>query len=217
MMNKDRLCMLVPDGAYERVLPVLLRDRRESLGIAQVDFIPPIKDPNRDSSYEAASLIRPYLGSCTHFLMVRDLHGSGWEAKGADALKEKLTRDLHAIGCPPERSKVIIVEPEIEIWLRIGSTHVKQLVRQRARAHGTEVDMLFDELVQEKLLANGGINTLGKPIDPKKVFEEVLKHYRIIRSNVLYEELAKTESLRHCRVPSFLDLVNTLQTWFPTP
>jgi hypothetical protein len=149
--------------------------------------------------------------------MVRDLHGSGWEAKGADALRQKLSDNLNAIGCPEERSKVIIVEPEIEIWLRIGSTHMKQLVRQRARANGAEVDMLFDQLVEEKLEAFGGRNASGKPNDPKKVFEEVLRHYRISRSNVLYEELAKAESMRQCQVPSFQDLVATLQTWFPAP
>lgn len=212
-----RLCMLVPDGAYELVLPALLTQRAASLGIREVDHEPPIKDPFKDSSYEAVSLIRPYLRSCSHFLVVRDLHGSGWEEQGAEALQAKIMGDLLKNGCPEDRTKVIIVEPEIEIWLRIGSTHMKQLVRQRARANGAEVDMLFDQLVQEKLNAFGGVTVSGKPTDPKKVFEEVLKHYRISRSNVLYEELAKTESLRHCQVSSFLELVTTLQTWFPAP
>lgn len=209
--------MLVPDGAYELVLPTLLKERAASFGIRPVAFIPPIKDPFKDSSYEAVSLIRPYLKTCTHFLVLRDLHGSGWEEKGADALRAKIMDDLKKNGCPEDRTKVIVVEPEIEIWLRIGSTHVKNLARERARANRGEVDMLFDQVVIEKTAAHGGTNTQGKPNDPKKVFEEVLRHYRIIRSNVLYEELAKTESLRGCQVPSFVELTTTLQTWFPAP
>lgn len=210
-----RLCMLVPDGAYELVLPALLKERADSLGIRRVDHAPPIKDPFKDSSYEAVSLIKPFLRSCTHFLVVRDLHGSGWEGQGSEALQAKIRCDLLKNGCPESRTKVIIVEPEIEIWLRIGSTHMKQLVRQRARANGAEVDTLFDQVVQDKINAFGGFNNSGKPNDPKTVFEEVLKHFRIIRSNVLYEELAKKESMRRCQVSSFLDLVATLQTWFP--
>lgn len=210
----DKLAILVPDGAYELVLPVLLTTRHHSIGIRPIEFVIH-KDVFHDSSREAASLMRAYITDCSHFMLFRDLHGSGWEQQGAPALEEKLTTDLVQNGCPPERTKVIIVDPEIECWLRFGSTQMAAMIKARARFRRDEVDMFFASALEEVVIARGGSNQLGKPVAPKEAFADILKHYRINRSNALYEHLAGVESLRNCQESSMSAFIETLQAWFP--
>lgn len=50
---------------------------------------------------------------------------------------------------------------------------------------------------------------------PKECFEDILAFYGIPRSNALYRELARYESLEGCVVPSFRQFVETLKAWFP--
>ncbi|MBE7504076.1 MAG: hypothetical protein HS113_28070 [Verrucomicrobiales bacterium] len=78
MQTAPKLAILVPDGAYPLILAKLLTVRRQSLAIAAVAF-EIIKDVFHDSSPEVITMLRPYLRTCTHVLVFRDLHGSGWE------------------------------------------------------------------------------------------------------------------------------------------
>ena len=212
MSTPNKIAILVPDGAYPLVLGEILK-RNRSLGIRVVahDFI---KDALRDSSPESAELLRPSQRECTHALIVRDLHGSGWETKGAAALEEHLRSQLQDSGWPPERSDALVVDPEIEAWLRFDSAHFQDMLRDRARRRRDE-DLLLKPVIEEIIASQGGFNQWGKPLNPKESFEEALRTFGIQRSNALYQHLASRESLKNCVIPSFNQLVSILQNWFP--
>jgi len=208
------LVALVPDGSYPVVLAKLLAERRQSLGVAPVR-LEIVKDALHDSSGEAASLLRPYLSTATHVLVLRDLEGSGWEARGTEALEAAIRRDLEANGWAGRPVEVIVVEPEIEAWLRFDSAHLAELVEHYARKRRDMAALLFAQTRDAAVARHGGLNSLGKPIRPKEVFLDLLREFGIQHSNALYGWLALREGLKGCRVPSFRRLVATLQTWFP--
>jgi hypothetical protein len=213
------LVVLVPDGAIHTVVTTLLKERTASLGLRQVAF-EVIKDVLHDSSPEskAVELLRGFIRSHQHALVMRDLAGSGWESRGADALQSELVRSLSANGWSEDRLATIVIEPELEIWLRLGSAHVQTLVTERARQKVHFTGLFFAQVVHEAIAASGG-ELHGKPRRPKESFESVLERFHIPRSNALYRELASKESLQGCVVPSFRRFVDILQGWFscPTP
>lgn len=210
----DRLAVVVPDGAYPLVIGRLLQSRAESLGTRPVE-LEIVKDILRDSSGETASILRPYLSSVSHALVIRDLEGSGWESRGAAALEAALRTDLERNGWQNRPLEVIVVEPEIEIWLRFDSRHLADLVETKARKKKDMSALLFPEICTSAIARHGGLGSHGKPIRPKEVLEEILREFGIQRSNSLYDWLAERESLRGCKVASFRRLAARLQEWFP--
>ncbi len=213
-MENERLAILVPDGAYPEVLKRLLGKRRKSLGIRDIVYSI-IKDMLHDSSPDAAPLLRPYLRSCTHALVLRDLHGSGAEKLGAVALEQQLSKELTSNGWREECVGVIVVEPEIEAWLRFDSAHLEEMVRTRARRPCDLGAQDFRAARDRAIAKTGGLAPTGKPANPKEALEEIFREFGIQRSNALYGILAEKESLRDCATDSFKRLVQLLQLWFP--
>ncbi|WP_265595259.1 hypothetical protein [Verrucomicrobium sp. BvORR106] len=209
-----KIAILVPDGAYPLVIEKILRERRASLRLRAVDY-EIVKDAFRDSSKEVVDLLRPYQRSCSHVLLVRDFHGSGWEDRGKANLEKYLHNELIESGWEEAKSCVLIVDPEIEAWIRFESTHLQALVRERARKCKDRVDLFFPSAVESAIDSFGGRNELGKPKHPKEALETLLKEFGIQRSNSIYERLVEKESLHGCKVESFLQFIQTLQRWFP--
>ena len=215
MPHSKDLIVVVPDGAICLVVQTLLAERRPSLKIREVKF-ETLKDPLHDASPEsrAVTLLRGYLRTHERALIIRDLEGSGWEQRGARRLRERLITTLNQNGWDLERIQAIVLEPEVEAWLRLDSVHVRELVRDRARQNVSSIALHFAHQVRQIVAAFGG-EVCGKPVRPKECFEGVLEYYGIARSNALYRELARCESLEGCVVPSFQEFVNTLRAWFP--
>lgn len=214
MSTSDKLAILVPDGAYPLVLSSFLLSRTHSLGLRRVE-IEIVKDAFRDSSREAVELLRPFQRTCSHALIIRDLHGSGWEDKGADVLEMELRDQMLVSGWTIEQCAAVVVEPEIEAWLRFDSSHFHQLIRNRARKRVEWDQLLLQPLINELITKRGGTNEQGKPMNPKEAFEDLLSTFGIQRSNALYGHLASVESLKGCSVPSFNRLIEILCVWFP--
>ena len=212
--DKD-LVVLVADGAIHNVVTTLLEKRRASLRLPDLSF-EVVKDALHDSSPEstAVELLRGFLRSHERAMVLRDLAGSGWEDRGADALAQRLAQALAANGWSRDRIEPIIIEPELEIWLRLASSHMQALVAERARQNTDLTGPLFGQHVQAAVQQWGG-ELRGKPRRPKESFEAILEGFGIPRSNALYRELAGKESLQGCAVPSFNRFVDTLQKWFP--
>lgn len=212
--DKD-LVVLVPDGAIYSVVATLLEKRRPSLGLRQV-AAEIIKDVWHDSSAEskAVELLRGFLRIHERALILRDLAGSGWETRGARSLEQALAAALAGNGWPSDRIAAIVIEPELEIWLRIGSPHVQTLIGEFARRNTAATGLRFAQQVQTAVQKSGG-ELRGKPRQPKEAFESVLEHFGVPRSNALYRRLSERESLTGCAVPSFQRFVGILQAWFP--
>lgn len=192
--HKD-LVILVADGAIEAVIRTLVRERTASLGIRSPSF-DLVKDPLHDSSPESKSieLLRPFVRTHKHALVLRDLAGSGWENPGAEKLEAALVESLCTSGWTKEDIDAIVIEPEVEIWLRLKSVHTFSLAKAGARRNTPVTGRRDEEEVNGSLSAHGGEHH-GKPARPKECFESVLERFGIPRSNALYGELASKESL----------------------
>lgn len=209
------LVILCPDAAWQQVLDMLLHKRHQSLGIREVQcrFV---SDPLHDSSGQAVELLRPFQSQAGYALVVRDLHGSGRERDGAEALQVAIREALVSSGWAEDRCAAVVADPEIEAWLRFDSSHVETLIRERARRNQAEVGAWrarVDELTEQ----HGGRNPQGKPLNPKEVFAGLtLNHYGIPTSNELLAFLARRESLKRCEVPSFRRFTELMRSWFPS-
>ncbi|MDI6791439.1 MAG: hypothetical protein QME81_01035 [bacterium] len=212
---------LIVVGADEDILAIvrtIILQRGKSLGIRPVkpdkcDFL---KDVLHDSSppESVTGLLSGYLGTHHRALALRDFEGSGFENRGLDLLEQEIEKALHKSGWDAERVKTIVIEPEVERWLRFDSLHLAQLIRENTRRAGSWNIKEFQAKVVQLVEQRGGQEDL-KPVRPKEVFLDILSEYRIPQSASLYSQLAKKESLMGCTVPSFCKLVNTLQMWFP--
>lgn len=206
------LVILSPDGAYKQVLPALLK-RRQSLGILAVTF-DVVSDPFHDASGQIVELLRPYLQSHARALVVRDIEGSGKEAGGAAALEAELKESLVQNGWQAENSAALVLEPEIESWLRLDSAHMEQLIKTYAR-RSKETLNDWKVIVDAAAESQGGWIQAGKPARPKEVYRQLLSHYGISPSNALLGTLADKESLAGCQVASFNRFREIVRTWFP--
>ena len=209
------LIVVVPDGALYNVIQSLLLKRRLSIQIREITF-DVIKDPLRDASPESntVDLLRGFLRSHTYAIVLRDLSGSGWEQRGASQFEQALLDAMVTNGWRSSCVSAVVIEPEIEAWLRLESPHVQSLVATRARKNADRSALLFQEAVQRAIAKNGG-EVFGKAKNPKEAFESLLEEFGIPRSTALYRHLAERESLEGCQVTSFCKLIALLREWFP--
>lgn len=206
---KKSLVVLVADGNMYATLKGLFQ-QPAALGIrispSDVDiFIHPRRDPG---VYRGApDFLRPYIQDYDYALVMFDRVGCGIEEAGkrrktkpVAELQEEVRKRLERNGWKG-RCQVIIIDPELEIWLWISSPSVA---------------WLFQIDFKEWLALIGS----SKPNSPKESLEKLLEKQRIPRSSSLYEDLAKTIAegeawrLQKCNDPAFQCLQNTLQQWF---
>ncbi len=101
------------------------------------------------------------------------------------------------------RSEVIVLDPELEIWIPVQSPHFVEVF-----ANG-------EQNLVNQVLSKHTLNALGKPLCPKELVEEVCRLSRVPRSSALYGQLASKVSLTSCQDRAFVRLKQTLQMWFP--
>jgi hypothetical protein len=207
------LVIITPDGAYPVVLSAML-NRPHALNIGQISR-EIIKDALHDSSGNAVDLLRPYLGKSRKALVIRDLEGSGWEDRGSAVFATELLKSAIENGWNEESCAVIVVEPEIEVWLRMPSPHLESMVHEKARRNRDLSSDQIHSALEEIIDKTGGRTADGKPVRPKESFELFLRLFGIPRSNALYQYLAERESLARCVSRSFNHLTEILHNWFP--
>lgn len=206
------LVILCPDSAWPQAVNAVLK-RPESLGIRKLRWHC-IADPLHDSSPRAAELLRAYLGKYSHAMIIRDFEGSGWEEQGVEAFRDAIQQQLTSIGWESSNCKVLIVEPELEAWLRMDSAHFHELLKEHARKNQDNIGD-WKRHLGEALQRHGGKLPNGKPARPKEVFRSLLSVYGIPPTNALFYYLGERESLRGCSVPSFQEFTEFLRLHFP--
>lgn len=100
---------------------------------------------------------------------------------------------------------MLVVEPELEVWLWGQSPHV-------ARALG------WDNLLPlQTWLRDHGLWSQGalKPERPKECVEAALRQTGMRRSSSIYGEIARRVSLQGCQDQTFQKLCSVLRDWFP--
>jgi hypothetical protein len=202
---KADLIVLVPDKDIEQTVGGLLC-RHKSIGIHSLAGASIIVHPGRDPGIfkTGHALLEPYIAEARYALIVFDRAWEGAPTDNALALAAHVEST-----CQPvwgNRARCVCVDPEIEGWIWSDSPHVPTALGWENRTE------MVDWLANRGLWPQGCI----KPPDPKAAFEEATRYKKVVPSSSIFEELARKVSLRRCRDPSFLALVEILRGWFPT-
>lgn len=178
--------------------------RNESLGIAPITF-DAFDHPEHDPGVllRGHLLLRPFQNNYRYALALFDREGCGRQQPGSE-LAASVQNNLDENGWRG-RSAVLVLEPELEIWVWASSPHVAQALGwRRSRA-------LRLWLEQKEFLDPGQ----SKPRRPKEAMEAALQEVRQPKSTATYRSIARRVSLAQCTDPTFTQLVSTLRAWFP--
>ena len=198
------LFVLVADLELANALTGLL-SRAASLQIRHLSFDIE-RHPNRDSGcrIEAVEYLRPFHRRYRCALIVFDRHGCGSILPRED-IQQEIEEQLARNGWDG-RAKVIVIDPELEVWVWSDSPAVSGVL-------GWGVQ--FREL--RRWLNSQGLWPAGrsKPSDPKKAMREAMRHRRSQRSPRKFRELASAVDFGVCQDPAFDEMRRTLRAWFP--
>jgi hypothetical protein len=201
------LITLVADKDTEHTLKGLF-SRHQAFGIKDISqtiehiFV----HPNRDGGVrsECVDFLRPFSKDYKHALVLFDHEGCGHEDKDCEDLEIELEAALSKSGWD-ERASVIILNPEIEIWIWGDSPNIAEILEWK----GKNTD-LRGWLIEQNFLEN----EQSKPPRPKEAYREVLREVRKPPSAAIFLQLAEKVSFKNCRDRAFLKLKETLQNWF---
>ncbi len=199
------LIALVADRNIEYALRGLL-SRHEALGIRPITyevFSHPLHDPGCWT--DARNFLRPYVNQYRYSLVMFDHEGSGRERQEVTELEKDLEDCLQRHGWAEGRARVIVLEPELEIWVWSDSPQVDSCLGWQ-----THQPDLRTWLRQRNLLAPDAF----KPADPKKALEAALREVKTPRSSAIYRQLAEQVSFRGCVDPCFNRFHTILTEWF---
>lgn len=203
--NLRDLVVLVADKDMEQATRQLLL-RPASLGIAAPTH-EVYTHPERDNGCRTTShdLLRSLASQYRFALVLFDHEGSGGDASEREQLERQVESRLEANGWNG-RCSVLVLEPELEIWVWTDSSELDQVVGWAGR----------QPPLRQWLRAQGfKLNADGKPERPKEALREALRHVRKQPSASLFAALAAKAGLSRCTDPAFLKLKVTLQRWFP--
>lgn len=201
----DDLIILTADKNTETVIDTILSKRIQSLNISRIVY-KIFVHPHHDSGMlnESHEFLRAFQNQYKYAIAIFDKQDCGL-LDTRDNIERAVEQKLNTSGWN-NRSSVIAIDPELEIWMWVDSPHLY-------KALGWGQLELDDWLTQESLRLSGRI----KPADPKKAIESALAEKRIPRSSSIYGEIAATVSLANCTDGSFLKFKTTLQNWFGNP
>ena len=182
-----------------------LLKRPRSLGIRPVHYAAArhrYRDPGCRT--DATRRLRPHLNEYRHALVVFDRDGCGRDDAPREVIQLEVERDLSRNGWE-NRSKVIVVQPELENWVWSGSNHVPRVLGWNS----------YHELKGWLHEQGHWPDETAKPPDPKEAMGAALAKAGRRTSAALFGRLADTVSVHGCQCPAFGELRDTLQTWFP--
>jgi hypothetical protein len=155
----------------------------------------------------SAGFSRPIQRSHQHLVVMLDNDWGG--SPGPDAIHEQITADLGRSGWPEGSFAVIVIDPELEVWMWQESPHLERALAFNAARFGAP--SLRQWLAAKALW----LPDHDKPREPKKAFTAALARASRPRSATIYEEIASSVTLRRCTDPSFQRLCACLRRWFP--
>jgi hypothetical protein len=204
------LSVLVADADQKAAVEGLLETRAAALGIRPIERcrLEVRKHPERDPGCVGGGvqLLALARSQAEHGLLIFDHEGCGKETETAEELERRLDIDLAKTGWD-DRARVVVIDPETEIWLWSDSPHVAATFGWKS-----EKGDLRDWLRARDFLAPGA----AKPARPKEAMEAVLRETGVKASAAHFGAIARKVSLERCRDRSFNRLRTLLQAWFPT-
>ena len=198
------LVVLAADRSIEAALRGLL-SRPKAIGIRPVDY-ETLAHPRRDPGCRLQSheFLYPLRGVNRHALVVFDREGSG-SIEPALTIEERVRGLLHANGWE-SRSDVVVIDPELDVWVWSDSPKVDEALRWAGRKPPLRA-----------WLGSRGLWPTGqpKPANPKSAVLMALRDVGIPPSSSIYLRLATTVSVERCVDPAFGRLRDRLRAWFP--
>jgi hypothetical protein len=203
-MPKD-LIVLTADKNTEYGIRGLL-SRPASFGVRSIQldiFVHPHHDPG--CAREAQDFLRPFLRYYRHALVMFDRVGSGRETLSAEVLSAEVRGRIAASGWG-DRAEVIVLDPEIEVWVFPTSGQVERCLEWPAGS----------PKLRRWLETRGQWQrNHSKPSNPKEAFELALRELKKARSSAIYRRLGEHVSPRGCTDPAFLKFSSVIAKWFP--
>ncbi|MBL8131230.1 MAG: hypothetical protein JNL42_05190 [Anaerolineae bacterium] len=202
MVDELDLIVLTADADAAITVRTLLEKRHNAISIPLIPF-KVVRHPNRDSGVyrDAPEFLRTYLGKARHALVLLDYHGSGAEHRESpQEIEEGLEDRISQAGWDREQIRVIVLEPELEVWVWSKSPNV-------SNALGMSASDLTAFLNQVDL------DERGKPRDPKDAMERALRQSRKPLSPEIFRQLAGSVSLKASE-RSFDRFRERMQYWF---
>lgn len=199
------LVVMVADNDAELTIRSLL-SRHEALGIRRISHNL-IRHPQRDAGCRGKPeiLLRGFSASHRHALVLFDHHGSGRDSEPFAKVEDE-TRELLARNGWNDRAEVVVLSPELEIWMWSDSPEVDRILGWQERR-----PPLRQWLLDEGLIAG----TDSKPEDPKTAYHRAVREVRRAVSASHFKEMARAVSFRRCTDGSFQRFLQILRTWFP--
>ena len=199
------LKVVVADKNMQAAFSGLLT-RHQSLGIRPILLDPqsPLVHPRHDPGCWKDG---PELLAIEHRHYLHGLLALDWEGCNSNRSVEETRHDLQERLdrlTTPGWGSVVVLQPELEIWVFAGSTEVD-------RALGWQPGTLNPWLEQQGLLEPGQ----AKPARPKEAVEHAMAQKQQPRSSSIYRQLSRNVSFSRCTDPAFADLKTPLQQWFP--
>lgn len=156
--------------------------------------------------HEAHLFLAALLNEYSYSLVLFDHQGSGREHLSPADLAQQVTDRVEAAGWS-NRTRTIVLAPELEVWVWSSSPHVAACLRWDNRTPDLRTWLHGKGYWPE---------AAAKPGDPKAAMEAALREVRQPRSSAIYAQLAGKVSLDGHSEPAFVALVGTLQEWFGT-
>lgn len=199
------LVLLVADRSQQAGIDALLQYRFQNLGIRKLNY-KSLLNPYHDcaKNQQIVEILRPFIADAQYALVVMDYEGSGREGKPTE-IEEDIKATLEKNGWK-NRVEVIVIEPELEIWVWGDSPHVDDVLGWRGHVPGLRKWLELQEWWE---------SNSPKPKRPKEALESALREVRMPRSSATYKNLAEKVGLERCRDTSFLRLNGILRNWFP--
>ena len=204
------LVILVADGTMKAVFDAFFNRARWDLRLqcAAFDLWPQediFYDPLHTDGgvYKSAhELLRPYLNTHTRSVVVLDQQFGG--ELPAEQVRLEILQNLRANGWAQDRCSVIVIDPELEIWLWQDNANVAQAI-------GFTGPSLRQHLQQVGKWPVGA----AKPLKPKKTMQEFITPRKGLKTKVVYSRIARSVSVTGCTNPAFQLFAGTLRGWFP--
>lgn len=186
-----------------------LLSRHKAIGIRPIDFKILRYSSEKDNGClnKADEFLRTMTNQYNYALVLFDKDGCGREARNRVELEDDVRGKLSRSGWG-ERADVIVIEPELDIWVWSDSPKVDECLGWSGRSPEVR-----DWLKQNKRAF--WHDNAPKPQRPKEAMEAALEEVHKPWSSSIFEKLGKTVSVERCVDPAFLKLKNKLQEWFP--
>jgi hypothetical protein len=208
---RDCIFLLADKNMEAAFIGFFTRDKfHQSLGIRQFEF-----DPEQDIIVDEAGndpgvytraheLIRSYQKTHHYAIVVLD---NAWEGSpGVEKIHNDIKANLIATGWDDERCAVIVIDPELEVWILQDNPNVEEAFRFK------QGNLSLRTWLLQKGLWDASAT---KPADPKKAVEDALRISRTPRSSAIYKNITSKVSVKRCVDPAFQSLCSTMQQWFP--